>query len=118
MNTYPFLTKSEIRARIESNDAPFILECLLVMNGRQTEVEQSKKETIFRNRAGWMSSHAVNGTKLADKVASGETLTDEEIGRAAGMVVRYTKQLAAHFRQAQIAENPALAKIAETFSAA
>jgi hypothetical protein len=115
-NNYPFMTKKQIAARIET-DLDFVQECVLVMQARQTEDEQEVKETRHKNKRGWMSSHAVNGGKLADKLAAGEALTDEELGKAQGMVCRYTKQLAAHFRAAAIVANPDLEAVAEVFSA-
>ena len=115
-NNYPFMTKKQIAARIEE-DAAFVQECVLVMQARQTEDEQEVKETRHKNRRGWMSSHAVNGGKLADKIAAGEALSEEEVGKAQGMVCRYTKQLAAHFRAAAIVANPDLADAASIFSA-
>lgn len=115
-NLYPFMTKAQILAKLASDDE-FVTLCLQVMDGRQEEVERDTRETIFRNRRGWMSSHAVNGSKLAAKVSSGEDLTSEEMEVARGMVSRYGKQLAAHFRQQAIAKDPSLGEVAKIFSA-
>lgn len=112
---YPFVTKSQLKARIEGDDA-FMLQCLAVLYSRQTSHEQDTKSTQDRNRRGFMSSHAVNASTLAVK-AVGEGLTEEETSKARGIVCRYTKQLAAHFRQEAIASDPALAEAARVFSA-
>lgn len=116
MNSYPFLSKSQIKSRIAA-EPEFATTCLLVLDSRQTSDEHDEKTTKYKNRRGFMSSHAVNGTKLADKARSGETLTDEDMGRVQAMVVSYSKQLAAHFRAEAISENPELARVAEIFSA-
>lgn len=115
INSYPFLSKAQIKARIEADDV-FLLECLQVMYSRQTEYEQETRETRDRNRRGFMSSHAVNGSVLAVK-AKAEGLTEEETDKARAIVSRYTKQLAAHFRQEALRENPELREAARLFSA-
>lgn len=115
IKTYPFITKSQIKAQLESDDV-FMLSCLAVLYAAQTEHEQETKSTRDRNRRGFMSSHAVNASVLAVK-AAGEGLSEEETVRARGIVCRYTKQLAAHFRREAIGANPELAEAARVFSA-
>ncbi len=112
-NSYPFLSKKQIADRLES-DAAFVLECLQIIQARQTEHEKATLTTKDRNHRGWMSSHAVNGGKLAVKAAT-EGLNSEEFAKAASMVSHYTKQLASHFRAEKIATNPDLAKAAAVF---
>ena len=112
---YPFVTKSQIATQIADDDQ-FVLQCLGVLLSRQTEHEQEKKTTVERNARGFMSSHAVKGTTLGIK-AQGEGLTAEEMVSARVIVSRYTKQLAAHFRQEMIESNPELAEAARVFSA-
>jgi len=113
--SYPFLSKAQIAARLAA-DTAFMLECLQIMYSRQTSFEQEAKETRERNRRGFMSSHAVNGSLLAVK-AKAEGLSEEETEKARGIVSRYTKQLASHFRQEAVRENPALQAVATLFSA-
>lgn len=113
-NLYPFATKAQLKARLET-ESDFVLQALLVMDGRQEESERDRKETIFKNKRGWMSSHAVWGTRLASKVALGEELTPEEFSKARTMVMSYTKQLAAHFRAQALRDNPALNAVAGMF---
>ena len=115
VTSYPFVTKSIIAARIESDDA-FMLDCLSILYSRQTVHEQDTKSTLNKNRMGFMSSHAVNGSVLAVK-ATAEGLTEEETVKARSIVCRYTKQLASHFRQEAIASDPSLAEAARVFSA-
>jgi len=112
---YPFATKSQIKAHLES-DPSFVLVCLGVLYSRQTAHEQDTKSTLNRNRMGFMSSHAVKGSTLAVK-AVGEGLTETELSEATGIVCRYTKQLAAHFRAVAIEADPDLAEAARVFSA-
>jgi len=114
IKSYPFLTKSTIKARIATDDA-FVVQCLGIMLDRQTAYEQETKSTLNRNRAGFMSSHAVKGTTLAVK-ARGEGLTAEETADARALVGHYSKQLASHFRQAAIEADPSLAEAARVFA--
>lgn len=107
-NKYPFRTKGEILAQLETDDT-FLVECLGILYNRQTSDEQETKETKYKNRRGFMSSHAVNGTRLVEKMAGGEEWSPEDWEKARGIVCRYGKQLAAHFRQEAISSNPALA---------
>ncbi len=116
-NNYPFLTKKQIKDQIATDD-DFVVQCLTVMHSRQTEHEVDSKTTKDRNKRGWMSSHAVRGTEMAIKVASGESLNDEELIMARAMVGSYSKQLASHFRQAQLAKSPELAATAAIFGVA
>jgi hypothetical protein len=115
-NNYPFPTKREILSRLETCE-DFQTEALLVLYARQTEDEREVKETKWKNRRGFMSSHAVNGSRLAEKVISGEALTDEERGKVASIVCRYSKQLAAHYRAKATKSDPTLADKAACFFA-
>jgi len=117
-NLYPFLSKSDIKSRIVS-DVDFALQCAVIMTSRQTDFEHETKTTVNKNRRGWMSSHAVNGTKLTDKLqAEGrDALEPNEIAKLQDMVSHYSKQLASHFRTAAIEANPELKAIADIFSA-
>lgn len=105
---YPFATKAQLKARLDAEPS-FVLQALLILDGRQTIDERETLETKYKNRVGWMSSHAVWGTKLASKVANGQELEPEEFDRAQAMVCRYTRQLAEHYRRKEIARNPELA---------
>ena len=115
MNVYPFLSRAQIKAQIDSDDV-FVVRCLEILYLRQTQHEQDTKSTLNRNRAGFMSSHAVNGSTFAVK-ARQEGLSEDELSKARSIVCRYGKQLASHFRQVAITENPALKAVATLFSA-
>jgi len=112
---YPFQTKAQILA--SQADFSVCLQHLEQLYAAQTADEQEKETTFSKNRRGFMSSHAVTGSKLAVKARSGEELTPEEQDKVRAIVCRYGKQLAAFSRESAIAANPELAKIAEIFSA-
>jgi len=101
-NNYPFATKKQIKIRLEEGDIAYVFEALLVLDGRQTDDEREVKDTIYKNRMGWMSSHASRGTNLASKVALKEELTEEEEAQARAMVCRYSRQLAEYYRNKQL----------------
>lgn len=111
---YPFLTKAQISASIEQ-DFGFACQVMVILYDRQTQHEQETKSTLNKNRRGFMSSHAVNGSKVAEKIKTGAILTDEDKVRVAEIAPRYTKQLAQHFRDAAIAADPTLAEKAACF---
>lgn len=114
MTSYPFLSKNQIKARL-SDDADFVRQCTLVMQDRQTAYEQATLTTKDRNRQGWMSSHAVFGGRMAAKIKGGEALEQAEWARLSEMVSHYGRQLASHFRNEAIEENPALKSAAAVF---
>ncbi len=113
-NNYPFQTKAQILAQIQSSD-DFMLSCLKTLYANQTADEREEKDTKYRNRRGFMSSHAVNGTKLAEKHIAGEALTEEDLDKARSITSRYGKQLAAHFRQERLDSDPSLSEAAKLF---
>ncbi len=115
-NKYPFQTKAQIKARLTS-DKDYALSCLVRLYNLQTEYEQEKQTTVNKNRRGFASSHAVNGSKLAVKVISGEPMTDEETAQACEIASHYSKQLAAVSRETACEENPELAESAAVFFA-
>lgn len=112
--SYPFLTKAQIAASI-AGDFQFACMVISVLHDRQTTFEQETKSTLNKNRRGFMSSHAVNGTNLALKIKAGEELTDEDVARVHNIAPRYTKQMADHFRAKAIEADPTLAEKAACF---
>ena len=112
---YPFQTKAQILA--SQDDLATCLLHLEQLYAAQTADEQDQESTFFKNKRGFMSSHAVTGSKLAVKVRNNEELTDEDEAKIRGIVCRYGKQLAAFSREAAIRANPELKKIAEIYSA-
>jgi len=114
-NKYPFRTKRDIVAQLETDDE-FVVEAMGILYRRQTEDERETKETKYKNRRGFMSSHAVNGTKLVEKMLiDGEAWDEADLAKARSIAVRYGKQLAAHFRQESLSGNPELAAEAACF---
>lgn len=113
---YPFRSKKQIVEQVNSDDE-YCLACLTVLYARQTASEQDSGTTQTRNRQGFMSSHAVVGTKLAKKLAEEGTLEGEDLEQARAIVCRYGRQLAAHERAEEIAKDPAKAELAKLFSA-
>lgn len=112
---YPFLTKAQIIAA--QSDDSVMMDHLVIVYGFQHRDEQDRETTVYRNRSGFMSSHAKNGTALAKKHLAGEQLTGDELAMARHIAGSYGKQLAAHFREEAIKANPALGEIAAIFSA-
>jgi len=99
-NSYPFVTKAQVAERLKT-DTSFCLEALQVLVRRQTDDERETSSTKWKNRRGLMSSHAVRGTAIAAKLASGEELSPEETDRACEIASHYVKQLTAHYRAEQ-----------------
>jgi hypothetical protein len=111
---YPFLTKAQILDRIQ-NDFSFACQVICILHDRQTEWEQENKATLDRNRRGFMSSHAVHGSRIAVALKNGEILSPEDQVRVDEMAPRYTKQMAGHFREEAIKADPTLAEKAACF---
>ena len=127
-NLYPFMTKAMIKARL-LEEPDFMVESLLILHTLQTEHEQATRSTLNRNKMGFMSSHAVHGSRIAEKVKNALTMGDglglamatcltiDDWAKIQTIVPRYTKQLAAYHRAKAIAEDPALKSAATAFSA-
>jgi hypothetical protein len=113
-NGYPFRTKREICDQL-ATDRDYRVECLLVLYERQTTDEQETKETKWKNRRGFMSSHAVNGSRIAQALLAGEALSDEDEAKLSAIVCRYGKQLASHSRAQATAADPDKASKAACF---
>jgi hypothetical protein len=115
-NLYPFVTKATIKTRLEA-EPEFRCEAMAILHTLQTEHEQAVRTTKDKNRQGFMSSHAVKGSKVAEKIKAGEKLTDEDWDTVNTIAPRYSRQLAVYFRAQAISQDPALAKVAAMFSA-
>lgn len=113
-NNYPFQTKADILGKIAENPE-FARDCLLTLYVNQTEDEQDTSSTKYKNRRGFMSSHAVVGSALAVKILNEETLDSEEQDKVVAMASRYGRQLAAHLRSLSLAANPELAEAGKVF---
>lgn len=115
-NLYPFVTRNQIKARLEA-DAAFRNQAMSILLALQTEAEQATESTRDRNRQGFMSSHAKHGTAVAKKINAGEPLTVEDMANVDRIAPRYSRQLASFFRAKALVEQPALAAVAARFSA-
>jgi len=115
-NLYPFVTKNQIKTRLTESPA-FRCEAMAILHTLQTEFEQGTRSTRDKNRQGFMSSHAVNGSRVAEKIKAGAELTAEDWEHIDRIAPRYTRQLALVLRARQLVEQPELAAVAKLFSA-
>ena len=113
-NGYPFPTQKQIREQVLA-DETFAIECLGVLVARQTDDELETKSTKYSNRRGLRCSESVWMPELFAKIRNAEEVTVEEIVRLQETLPVYRKQLAAHFRQEMIANDPTLAEKASVF---
>jgi hypothetical protein len=113
---YPFLTKNQIKERLV-NEPEFQKEAMVLLLQFQTDHEQATETTKDRNRQGFMSSHAVNGTRVAKKIVNGEDLSDDDWAKIGAIAPRYSRQLAHYYRAKMLVEQPELRKVAALFSA-
>ena len=113
-NLYPFVTKAQLKERLEA-DFSFRCEAMTILLALQTEAEQATAQTINKNRQGFMSSHAVNGTRIAKKLRAGEPLADEDTVLINKIAPCYSRQLAVYYRAKALAEQPALKAVAAVF---
>lgn len=111
--SYPFVTKAQIAASL--SDYGVACCAMVILFERQTAFEQETSSTITRNRRGFMSSHAVHGTRIAKLLKAGEALEEADVARVMAIAPRYTKQLADHFRQVALEADPTLADRAACF---
>lgn len=111
---YPFMTKAQISAKIEGS-FEFACEAIQILYARQTTHEQETKSTLSKNRRGFMSSHAVHGSRIAQLLNAGQPLDEADQGRVQEIAPRYTKQLAEHFRAEAIEADPTLKAKAACF---
>lgn len=114
-NGYPFVTQSQIVARL-AEEPSFRLSCLAILVGRQTSDEVEEKATKYTNKRGLRCSESVWMVSLLAKfINSPETVTGEDNDRLARTLPIYRKQLAAHFRNVDLANQPELAEKARQF---
>ena len=113
-NGYPFKTRKQIKAEL---DADFTARCaaMVTLFQAQTNQEQATDKTLFANRVGFMSSHAVNGSKVAKKLLASEELEASDVEAINKIAPRYSRQLAALARAETLAANPELAEKAALF---
>lgn len=113
-NGYPFPTQKTIAAQLATDEA-FRIECLGILVQRQTDDELETKTTRHSNKRGLRCSESVWMPTLCAKIRNAEEVTVEEMDRLAATLPVYRKQLAAHFREEMIANDPTLAEKAKVF---
>lgn len=111
---YPFVGQKAVKERL--SERPVQAAMMIVLYELQTAYEQASESTKDRNRRGFMSSHSVNGTRLARAIKSGAALTDEDWAKVATIAPHYSKQGAIALRTWAMKANPALAVTAQMFS--
>jgi len=112
---YPFVGTKAVKRVLES-DATFRLLTISLMWHLQTASEQAKRDTETLNKAGFMSSDAFVGSKLAEKLAAGVVLEGDELARADKIATKYSRQVCAQLRRVAMVADAKLASYAGTFS--
>lgn len=111
---YPFVGQNAVRAAIDA-DPELQRAVVALMWHLQTTQERDTRDTISKNRAGFMSSDAKVGTAIAEILASEGVLTPaqhEWCSRAS----KYAKQVTCQLRLVAMTADPKLAAYAQTFS--
>ena len=113
-NSFPFITRKQIKAELDNS---FDTRCAAMMTlyRLQTLQEQATDKTLYANRNGFMSSHAVNGSKVAKKLMAGEELEASDVEHVNRIAPTYSRQLAPLARAEALAANPDLAEKAALF---
>lgn len=114
-NGYPFATQKDIVNQL-ATDSAFRLECLEILCRRQTTDELEEKATKYTNKRGLRCSESVWMPELLANLKNDpEAVTGEALSRLATTLPKYRKQLAAHFRNEQLNNDPSLATQAAKF---
>lgn len=82
---------------VNSNEA--VKRAVVAIYRRQTEDEQSSKETRYKNNRGFSAAHARIGSKLACQIISGKDLSTDELFAARVMMLKYVDQLGSVARE-------------------
>jgi len=107
MKSYPLITRNQIQARL-ATDSAFVAECVGIVHAKFLARRNDTTE-----RGGWMASHTAEGERLAKKFADGKQ-TAADTARATAMMKQYSRALAVHFRDKQLAD-PLLREIAALY---
>lgn len=113
---YPFVGQKAVKAALEASDE---LQGLTVqlMFALQTESEQLARDTEVKNRAGFMSSDAWHGSRLAVSLKVGSELPPEDVERVTRIACKYSKQVTVQLRRFAMMQDAKLAAYAAVFSA-
>lgn len=123
---YPFVGQKAVK-RVLVADRDVQVATVAMLYHLQTESEQTKRDTESKNRAGFMSSDAYNGSKIAELLVAGVSpdaidpellFNDAGEDRIAKIATKYSGQLAAQLRRIAMIADPILASHARLFSVA
>ena len=113
---YPFVGVKAVKATLIAE--PVVQRALLcILWHLQTEGEKAKRDTEVKNRAGFMSSDAWHGSRLAERLVNGMEIVAEDEEKITKIATKYSKQLSIQLRRQAMIESPALAAYAVVFSA-
>ena len=101
---YPFLTKKQVIAKLEEDDA-YVRDAVAFL-AKQTATGEPKK--------GFMASQKVKGLAIA----ASDLDDPANLAEARALALRYSRQLAERERHVAMEANPSLREIAALFSAA
>lgn len=126
--SYPFIGEKGFREKLNENEELAMLSFIMQYT-LQEEFEQVSRETVVKNRRGFMSSHAKTATRVAEAIlegaecimpydgfrADGKTFTDQtayalHVGR------RYAQSTLRATIEVLISQDPQLAEAAARFS--
>lgn len=112
---YPFIGEKTVRAALQEDyDLQEAVVCMLYF--LQTDAEQKARDTETKNRAGFMSSDAWHGSRIAESLTRGDCLEHEDIERVARIASKYAKQTTVQLRRIAMQQDPRLASYAAIFS--
>lgn len=112
---YPFIGEKSVRVALQ---ADYDLQELVVQMlwHLQTAAEQASRDTESKNRAGFMSSDAWHGSRIAEILSQGGCLEHEDIERVGRIASKYAKQTTVQLRRVAMQQDPRLASYAAIFS--
>lgn len=113
---YPFVGAKRVKEVLASNEEVQLLTIRL-LHALQTESEQLARDTEVRNKAGFMSSDAWHGSRIAEVLGAGGELSIEDLERIPKIASKYSKQLTTQLRRFAMIDDPKLAAYAAVFSA-
>ncbi len=112
---YPFIGEKTVRkALTEDYDLQEAVVCMLYF--LQTESEQARRDTESKNKCGFMSSDAFNGTRIAETLIQDGVLSVEDCDRVPKIAMKYARQTTVQLRRMAMVNDPKLASYAAVFS--
>lgn len=112
---YPFIGEKAVRKALQEDyDLQEAVVCMLFF--LQTGEEQQARDTEVRNKAGFMSSDAWHGTRIAEVLTQEGCLDHEDIERVGRIATKYAKQTTVQLRRIAMQADPKLASYVQIFS--